>query len=559
MVKNILLDIQDLSVRFRTKAGEIDAVNKANIKLYAGDCLGVAGESGSGKSVTSLSILNLIFPNPNALITGKVLRYHDGHPVDLLQLDEKALSKIRGNDISMVFQEPMSSLNPVKRCGSQIEEVLEIHNIVPKAKRKDRVLELIQSVELPDVERIYRSYPHELSGGQLQRVNIAMALAGDPKILICDEPTTALDVTVQKKIIELLQRIVTDRDIALIFVCHDLDLVAELCNRVVVMYNGDVVEQGQLPEAFHKPQSAYTQALLACRPKPSYNDIQLPTVDKIMSGQYEEVQRPKADIDTDNIVLSVEHLTVKYRTNPLAIFQPKKYLTAVDDISFNLPKGAVLGIVGESGSGKSTVAKCICGVIPADEGVITYEGKAINNQVLSSDKSLRRKIQIIFQDPHGSLNPRMSIGQAILEPIKYHKLHPGQSIERVIQLLNDVGLDESYFDRYPHQLSGGQRQRICIARALSVEPEVLLCDESVSALDVSVQSQILNLLDVLKSKYQLSIIFISHDLSVIHYISDEVIVMKDGRIVERGSADQIINSPKELYTQQLVSSIPQEV
>ena len=559
MAKSKLLHIQDLSVRFSTKTGETDAVNGVNIELYEGDCLGVVGESGSGKSVTSLSILNLIYPNPNAVTTGKVIRYSDESSTDLLQLDEQALSDIRGNDISMVFQEPMSSLNPVKRCGSQIEEVLEIHNIVPKDQRKSKVLELIDSVELPEAERIYRSYPHELSGGQLQRVNIAMALAGDPKIMICDEPTTALDVTVQKKIIQLLKRIVIEKNIALIFVCHDLDLVNELCNKVVVMYKGDVVEQGMLPDTFRNPQSDYTQALLACRPKPSYNEIQLPTVDKVMSGIYKEEKRPQAEIDRDQIVLAVNDLTVNYRTNPLAIFQRKKYLKAVDNVSFKLYKGSVLGIVGESGSGKSTVAKCICGVIPASEGQIIYDGRAIDGRVLSSDKNLRRQIQIIFQDPYGSLNPRMTIGQAILEPINYHKLRPGSAKERVLELLNEVGLDEEYYDRYPHQLSGGQRQRVCIARALSVEPQILICDESVSALDVSVQSQILNLLDSLRAKYQLSIIFISHDLSVIHYISDEVIVMKDGKIVERGVADQIITSPQEAYTQELVNSIPEGV
>ena len=559
MAKSKLLHIQDLSVRFSTKTGETDAVNGVNIELYEGDCLGVVGESGSGKSVTSLSILNLIYPNPNAVTTGKVIRYSDESSTDLLQLDEQALSDIRGNDISMVFQEPMSSLNPVKRCGSQIEEVLEIHNIVPKDQRKSEVLELIDSVELPEAERIYRSYPHELSGGQLQRVNIAMALAGDPKIMICDEPTTALDVTVQKKIIQLLKRIVIEKNIALIFVCHDLDLVNELCNKVVVMYKGDVVEQGMLPDTFRNPQSDYTQALLACRPKPSYNEIQLPTVDKVMSGIYKEEKRPQAEIDRDQIVLAVNALTVNYRTNPLAIFQKKQYLKAVDNVSFKLYKGSVLGIVGESGSGKSTVAKCICGVIPASEGQIIYDGRAIDGRVLSSDKNLRRQIQIIFQDPYGSLNPRMTIGQAILEPINYHKLRPGNAKERVLELLNEVGLDEEYYDRYPHQLSGGQRQRVCIARALSVEPQILICDESVSALDVSVQSQILNLLDSLRAKYQLSIIFISHDLSVIHYISDEVIVMKDGKIVERGVADQIITSPQEAYTQELVNSIPEGV
>ena len=559
MAKSKLLHIQDLSVRFSTKTGETDAVNGVNIELYEGDCLGVVGESGSGKSVTSLSILNLIYPNPNAVTTGKVIRYSDESSTDLLQLDEQALSDIRGNDISMVFQEPMSSLNPVKRCGSQIEEVLEIHNIVPKDQRKSEVLELIDSVELPEAERIYRSYPHELSGGQLQRVNIAMALAGDPKIMICDEPTTALDVTVQKKIIQLLRRIVIEKNIALIFVCHDLDLVNELCNKVVVMYKGDVVEQGMLPDTFRNPQSDYTQALLACRPKPSYNEIQLPTVDKVTSGIYKEEKRPQVEIDRDQIVLAVNDLTVNYRTNPLAIFQRKQYLKAVDNVSFKLYKGSVLGIVGESGSGKSTVAQCICGVIPASEGQIIYDGRAIDGRVLSSDKNLRRQIQIIFQDPYGSLNPRMTIGQAILEPINYHKLRPGSAKERVLELLNEVGLDEEYYNRYPHQLSGGQRQRVCIARALSVEPQILICDESVSALDVSVQSQILNLLDSLRAKYQLSIIFISHDLSVIHYISDEVIVMKDGKIVERGVADQIITLPQEAYTQELVNSIPEGV
>ncbi len=559
MAKSKLLHIQDLSVRFISKSGATDAVNNVNIELYEGDCLGIVGESGSGKSVTSLSVLNLIFPNPNAVTTGKVIRYNGDTSTDLLQLDEHTLAKIRGRDISMVFQEPMSSLNPVKRCGSQIEEVLEIHNVVSKDNRKSTVLELIHSVELPDAERIYRSYPHELSGGQLQRVNIAMALAGNPKIMICDEPTTALDVTVQKKIIQLLRRIVSLKNIALIFVCHDLNLVNELCNKVVVMYNGHVVEQGVLPDTFRQPQSDYTQALLACRPKSSYNEIQLPTVDQIMSGQYERIKRPVAAIDRDQIVMTVDNLTVMYRTNPLAIFQKKKYLTAVDKVSFNLYKGSVLGIVGESGSGKSTVAKCICGVIPASEGTITYKGRQIDGRVLSSDKSLRRQIQIIFQDPYGSLNPRMTIGQAILEPIKYHKLRPGKAKERVVELLNEVGLDKDYYNRYPHQLSGGQRQRVCIARALSVEPQVLICDESVSALDVSVQSQILNLLDSLKSTYQLSIIFISHDLSVIHYISDEVIVMKDGKIVERGAADQIINAPQKAYTQELVNSIPVEI
>ncbi len=551
-----LLEINNLSVSFRSPEQIVEAVKSAHIELYEGDCIGVVGESGSGKSVTSLSILNLIKPNPKSLTTGSIHWNGGESSLDLLRLNEKELAAIRGNQIALIFQEAMSSLNPVKRCGNQIAEVLKIHNIATPAQYKDLIFDLLRSVELNEPERVCQSYPHELSGGQLQRVNIAMALAGNPKVLICDEPTTALDVTVQKKVIELLKSIVVERNLALIFVCHDLDLVAQLCNKVVVMYRGDILEQGVLPDCFDRPKSPYTKALLACRPKPSYNDIVLPTVGEIMSGAYSKTHRPQGALDKDEIVLSVKQLSVKYRTNPLTLFERKKYFTAVINVSFDLHRGEVLGIVGESGSGKSTIAKCISGVVEASKGEMEYQGVKISKRILSKNKELRRKIQIIFQDPYGSLNPRMTIGKALLEPISFHKLRPGGAGKRVNQLLDEVGLDSSYYARYPHELSGGQRQRVCIARALALEPEILICDESLSALDVSIQAQILNLLDELKGRLNLSLIFISHDLSVVHYISDNIIVMKDGIIIETGSADDIIDDPQSNYTRQLVDSIP---
>ncbi len=552
------MTIDQLSVSFTNGQQTTHAVKDASLILRKGECLGIVGESGSGKSVTSLSILNLIAVNSKSTTHGTIKWQSNGQEIDLLTLSEQELSHIRGNKISMVFQEPMSSLNPVKRCGWQIAEVLKIHNI-QVADTRAHIHELLRSVQLHDPARVYDSYPHELSGGQLQRVNIAMALAGNPEILICDEPTTALDVTIQKKIILLLKEIVEDRNIAMIFVCHDLDLVGDLCDRVVVMYQGDIVEQGTLPDVFVSPNHRYTKALLACRTKPSYRSLILPTVKEILEDSYLKQHRVRTNLPSDSVAIRVTNLTIQYRTNPLAIFEKKKFFKAVNDVSFDLIEGSVLGIVGESGSGKSTVAKCISGVIDKASGDISYQGQSISKEAFATNAPLRRKIQIIFQDPYSSLNPRMTIGKALLEPIKYHKLHRGYEEQRVIELLTQVGLDKNYCDRYPHQLSGGQRQRVCIARALAVEPEVLICDESVSALDVSVQAQILNLLDTIKTTNNLSIIFISHDLAVIHYISDQIIVMKEGAIVESGSADDIIKRPVMDYTKELVDSIPQSI
>jgi peptide/nickel transport system ATP-binding protein len=556
-----ILEVQDLKVSFVSHERAVTAVDNAAFVLNRGQILGIVGESGSGKSVTSLSILDLISDNKKSKTEGKIFFKGAESTIDLLATSNEILQKIRGRRISMVFQEPMSSLNPVKKCGWQVNEIFTIHHMHNKEDRKDKIYQLLRQVKLDDVERIYNSYPHELSGGQLQRVNIAMALAGEPDILICDEPTTALDVTVQKEIILLLKEIVRSKDIAMIFVCHDLDVVAELCDSVMVMYQGKIVEKGILPDVFSDPKHLYTKALLKCKPKLAYSNIVLPTVSEILNGKYIERIRPLKKSEKDNeAILKVEHLTMKFITNPLSIFGKKKYFTAVSDVSFEVGKGEILGIVGESGSGKSTIANCVAGILSHTSGHIIFDGQEVNSQSFANNSALRRRIQLVFQDPYSSLNPRMKIGRSILEPIEYHKI--GKKSEwktRVINLLKRVGLSEEYYDRYPHELSGGQRQRVCIARALAVEPDLLICDECVSALDVSVQAQILNLLDDLKNSLGLTMLFISHDLSVVQYISDQVIVMNKGEIVESGDAHTVMTSPKAQYTRQLVDSIPNSI
>ena len=548
-----ILSVDNLNVRFRNRDQYTHAVKDLSFHLYAGDKLGVVGESGSGKTVTSLSILNLLSNGTATETDGSIDFLNYG---DLLSMPAKMIRTIRGRKISMVFQEPMSSLNPVRRCGNQVAEILEVHQIGKKNNHKSKILELFRQVSLPDVERMYDSYPHELSGGQLQRINIAMALATEPDIIICDEPTTALDVTVQSEILALLDRINSDQGIAIIFISHDLDVISSLCNRIVVMYKGEIVEEGTLPDCFLNPRHDYTKALIACKPSPEKKRQVLPTVAKILDGSFSPATRTHRETGEDTI-LSVKGLTVRYPKKRESLFAKKEYLTAVDNISFSMFSGECLGIVGESGSGKSTVANCISGLIQASEGSIEYHSREISKKSLENDRQLRKRIQLVFQDPYSSLNPRMTIGSAIREPLQFHKIVPNASIDsRVSELLVMVGLDDSYAARYPHQLSGGQRQRVCIARALTVEPDLLICDECVSALDVSVQAQILNLLDHLKSLLGLNMIFISHDLNVVHYICDRILVMKDGSIVERGTYDRILDRPEHEYTKKLVSSIP---
>ncbi|MEL6388965.1 MAG: ABC transporter ATP-binding protein [Bacteroidota bacterium] len=548
-----LIQVDHLQVGFGSKALISQAVKGISFTLHKGDILGIVGESGSGKSVTSLSILDLLRSNPNNKTSGQIWFSLDGRRINLFDLKARDIQRIRGRRISMIFQEPLSTFNPVRRCGAQVKEVLDVHDIGERSARRDVVLEAFRDVSLPDVERVYRSYPHELSGGQLQRVSIAMALVSQPELLICDEPTTALDVTTQKEIIGLLQSIVDRRGLSMIFISHDLDVVRQLCSKVLVMYQGEVVEAGELPETFLSPKHPYTQALIACKPTLAPQHKSLPTVNNILAGQTLVKPRPEP-VRSSEILISVKNLTVRFPKKKNHLFAKQEYLTAVEDVSFDVNRGDCLGIVGESGSGKSTIANVIAGLIHPSHGRLEYKGQELTQSKLRQDVSLRREIQMVFQDPYSSLNPSMSIGQTIMEPIKYHRLASDPKAQ-MMKLLEDVGLDKTYRDRYPHQLSGGQRQRVCIARSLALNPHLLICDESVSALDVSVQAQILNLLDELRAQLNLTMIFISHDLAVVNYIADEIIVMQHGQLVESGPCQQIINQPRELYTQNLINSI----
>jgi len=556
----VLLEVKDLKVTFGHGPSVAKAVDGVSFTLSKGEALGIVGESGSGKSVTSLSILNLLKSNATNETSGDILFKNEESTLNLISAKSSELYKIRGRKISMVFQEPMSSLNPVRKCGAQVKEVLDVHDIGPEESRVNAILNLFSQVALPDVQRIYNSYPHELSGGQLQRVSIAMALATRPDIIICDEPTTALDVTVQKEILELLGEVAKGEGISLIFISHDLDVVASLCDRVLVMYQGQIVEEGLLPDTFLNPKHSYTKALMTCKPTSANRPYYLPTVEEIIENKYEQVSRKGSDSIGGKPLIEVEGLKVYFPKRKKTFFAPRSFVRAVDGVSLKLYKGEILGIVGESGSGKSTLANCIGGLISQSDGDMLYDGKILSKSILASDNALRTRIQMIFQDPYSSLNPKMTIGKAISEPLLYHKVVDKSSVDNhVKELLEKVGLSPSYTDRYPHQLSGGQRQRVCIARAISVQPEVLICDESVSALDVSVQAQVLNLLDRLRSDLGVSMIFISHDLAVVHYLCERVLVMKDGKIVERGSTDTIMNKPQQDYTRRLIQSLPTSI
>ncbi len=557
--KDKILEVDGLSVRFVTGEDEVIAVSDVKFTLARGQRLGIVGESGSGKTITSLSILQLLRENHHAVTEGLITYLEDGANLRINSAKEDELCKMRGRKIAMIFQEPMSSLNPVIRCGKQVIEVMQVHNLHDPKERKRITLNLFHRVALDEPDRIFNSYPHELSGGQLQRVNIAMALAGNPDILICDEPTTALDVTVQKDILILLKKLSNESGISLLFVSHDLEVIAELCDSVIVMHDGRIVESGILPDIFENPGHPYTKALLMCKPRFEYRDKVLPTVSKVISGDFNYQKRKLFGYDEKSqLILEVQSLSVRFPVGAGIFGTAKKHVVALDDVSFDLRDGEILGIVGESGSGKSTIANCIAGLITPDAGQIKYRGKPLSPTSLNKDSGMRRSIQLVFQDPYSSLNPSMTIGTAIAEPLKYHNIVQGKGPvrDRVISLLRDVGLNESYFDRYPHELSGGQRQRASIARALAVEPNLMLCDESVSALDVSVQAQILNLLDDLRTAKGISLIFISHDLSVVHYLCDRILVLYRGKIVEQGAATDVLESPVAVYTKNLIASIP---
>ncbi|MDE3183646.1 MAG: ABC transporter ATP-binding protein [Bacteroidota bacterium] len=562
-----LLEIKNFSVDFVTESGTTPAVKNISFKINHGETVAIVGESGSGKTVTSLSILQLLPTPPAKYKTGQILFSEDGNTsVDILKLNDAALRKIRGNKISMIFQEPMTSLNPVKTCGNQVIEALRIHQDISEKEAKEKTIELFANVKLPDPQSILNRYPHEISGGQKQRVMIAMAISCNPSLLIADEPTTALDVTVQKTILQLIKELQIQHNMSVIYITHDLGLVTEIADQVIVMYKGEVVEAGAIKNIFLHPKHPYTMALLACRPDASAKGKRLPVISDFLKEPEEtintriSVQRKQASTNYREIetLLKVENLKVYFPVKKNFFGKTLKEFKAVDDVSFSVQKGETVGLVGESGCGKTTLGRALIRMIEPTSGSIFFNGRNIEKIPREELRKMRKDIQIIFQDPYGSLNPRLTIGEAINEPMKIHAILPSQKQrkEKIIDLLEKVDLKPEYFNRYPHEFSGGQRQRICIARALGLSPDFIICDESVSALDVSVQAQVLNLLNDLKEELGFTCIFISHDLGVVHYISNRIMVMNNGKIEETGTADEIYFNPKKEYTQKLISAIP---
>ena len=577
-----LLEFKNLTTEFHTEGSVVKAVNNVSFTLNKGETVGIVGESGSGKSVTSLSAMRLI-PSPPGVISGGEIIFHqkNGSNIDLLQISEEKMRGFRGNELAMIFQEPMTSLNPVFSCGDQVMEAIILHQKLNVKDAKSLTLELFEKVQLPDPERVFNTYPHQISGGQKQRVMIAMAMSCKPSVLIADEPTTALDVTVQKTILQLMQKLQAENEMGIMFITHDLGVIAELADKVVVMYKGQIVEQGSVWDIFNAPKHPYTKGLLACRPPLNKRYTFLPTVSDFMKiddeGKIIDNGISVASF-TKNLVVSDSERALSQKQlfskspvlkiNGLKTYFPIKggffggttgHVKAVDDVSFDVYPGETLGLVGESGCGKTTIGRTIIRLENPVSGQMIYNGKDISKMGAEELSVFRKDVQIIFQDPYSSLNPRMTIGSAIMEPMQVHNIlsNDEERKKRVEELLKKVNLEASHFYRYPHEFSGGQRQRIGIARALAVNPKFIICDESVSALDVSVQAQVLNLLNELKKELELTYIFISHDLSVVKYMSDRMVVMQEGRVEEMGDADQIYNSPKTDYTKKLINAIPE--
>jgi peptide/nickel transport system ATP-binding protein len=606
MSKETVLDVRNLQVEFATDEKLITAVDGISFQVHRGQTLGIVGESGSGKSVTSLAVMGLV-PTPGKISGGEIwLREESGVPINLLQLPQKRMQKYRGGQIGMIFQEPMSSLNPVYNCGFQLTEAIRQHQNISQAEARRQVIARLQEVKLlksdeelrqeyienekskldkrklqqlvnQQKQAILDRYPHELSGGQLQRVMIAMAISCNPAVLIADEPTTALDVTVQATILDLLRELRDRRQMSMMFITHDLGLIAEIADCVAVMYQGKIVEYGSVVQIFSNPQHPYTKGLLACRPKLDQRPQHLLTVSDFMSVETTprgvEIQEKRPDrplqvnaealeqrlvkLQQQQPLLEVRNLQVGFPVR--GIFgQTRRYLMAVNDVSFKVYPGETLGLVGESGCGKTTLGRTLLRLIEPMGGQVLFEGQEVTTLSGHQLQQLRRQMQIIFQNPYSSLDPRLKIGDAVIEPLLIHAAGKTQRQrrERAAYLLERVGLNPNRMNRYPHEFSGGQRQRICIARALALNPKFIICDESVSSLDVSVQAQVLNLLKELQDEFNLTYIFISHDLSVVKFMSDRILVMNSGQIVEQGPAESLYREAKEEYTRSLIASIP---
>jgi peptide/nickel transport system ATP-binding protein len=565
-----ILEVNDLTVVFHHENEITTAVEDISFSLERGETLGIVGESGSGKSVTALSILRLI-PYPEGEIKNGNIFFRDTHGSvsSLLLLPEKQMQRFRGKEVGMIFQEPMTSLNPVLSCGFQVTEAMRWHLKISKKEARLRALDWFGEVRLPRPETIFESYPHQLSGGQKQRVMIAMAMSCNPNLLIADEPTTALDVTVQKTILELMKELQAKHGMSILFITHDLVLVSNFADRVLVMYKGKIVEEGKTDKLFRSPSHPYTAGLLKCRPPANKRLKMLPTISEFLKPGIRPMQVTEAETAEERKnrqtviysrppILQVKALETEFPSHFSFFGKADSFVKAVNCVSFEVFPGETLGIVGESGSGKTTLGRSILQLIRARSGKIIFDGQEIQKLSQKKLRLVRKDLQIIFQDPYSSLNPRLTAGAAIMEPMLMQAQYRGGEERklRAIELLEMVGLDRVHFSRYPHEFSGGQRQRVCIARTLAVQPRLIICDESVSALDVSIQAQILNLLNKLKNEFGFTYVFISHDLSVVRFMSDRLIVMRNGKIEEIGDADKIYSFPETEYTKSLLGALP---